>query len=79
LDPTRVPSISASLLAPDGGYAAAALFGAQGGYAGMSGSLLDLGPLAPLPSVAAGLLSVLLLLAIAGGVLSLGPTLLRRP
>jgi hypothetical protein len=78
LDPTRVPSISASLLAPSGDYAAAAWFGAHGGYAGMRGALLAMGPLAPPPTVATGLLSVLLLLGVSSGVLAVAPVLLRR-
>jgi hypothetical protein len=77
LDPSRIPSISSSLVAPYGGYAAAGLFGGQGGYAATSGALIHFGPLAPLPTTATGLLSVLLILALVVAVLALGPVLLR--
>jgi hypothetical protein len=77
LDPTRIPSPSPSLLAPNGGYAAAGLFGGQGAYAGMAGSLIPFGPLAPQPSAATGLISVVVILALATAILALGPALLR--
>jgi hypothetical protein len=78
LDPTRIPSLSSSLLAPGGGYAAAGLFGGRGAYAGTSGSLIPFGPLAPSPSAATGLISAIIILTLAATVLALGPALLRR-
>jgi hypothetical protein len=77
LDPSRIPSISSSLLAPNGGYAAAGVFGGTGGYAGASGALIRFDPLAPPPTTATGLLSVLLILVLAAAVLAVGPVLLR--
>src|SRR5262249_1117685 len=78
LDPTRIPSMSSALVAPNGGYAASGLFGAQGSYAGISPGLIQLGLLAPPPSTATGLLSVLLVLALTAVVLALGTILVRE-
>ena len=77
LDPSRIVSISSSVLSPTGGYAAAGLFNGQGGYAGLAYALLRLGPLAPPPSLGSGTVSIFIILVIAVGVLEVGVSLLR--
>lgn len=77
--PFDVPTVSNSLLAPGGGYAAKGIFepstvalapGAHG--------LLDLGPLVPHVSAASGAIGALLVLALGLTVLAVGPTVVAR-
>jgi hypothetical protein len=75
LDPSRIPSISSTLFAPAGGYAAQGLFAGQGAYAGLANSQLDFGLFAPPPSPMTAVISIALLLTLAAGIVCLGPVL----
>jgi ABC-2 type transport system permease protein len=75
----QIPSLSNSILAPVGGYAANGLFKPSFlPFVPDSPGILNLGPLTPGISVTTGLLSAALILALAIAILGAGPLLVRR-
>jgi hypothetical protein len=77
LDPTQNPAPGNSLFSPYGDYAIVGLFGSHRGAAGARGQV-NFGPLSPAVSVTTGLLSVLLIVAVAAVLQGAVPSIARR-
>lgn len=78
LPPFRIPSLSGTVVAPQGGYAVLGLFGAHRFPAGYGGLLLPAHLLAPPVSTVTAAISIALIIAMAIAVWTAGPVFIQH-